>query len=104
MLEMLNSIAEARRAVVEHRFADALHLARAILAQLPTCLAALRVLAWAQLELEHDEALDSFERCAELDPEDSLAHVGQAIWYQQRSEVEAARRHWQRAWELDPDN
>jgi tetratricopeptide (TPR) repeat protein len=62
------------------------------------------VLAWAQLELEQADALDSFERCAELDPEDALAYVGQAIWYQQRSQPESAGRLWRRAWELDPDN
>src|ERR671934_8028 len=65
---------------------------------------ALRILAWAQLELDDDEALATFERCAAYDPEDALAHVGQAIWYQQRRDDAAARRHWQRAWELDPDN
>jgi tetratricopeptide (TPR) repeat protein len=104
MSDVLNSIADARKAVLEHRYADAAELATAILAQLPMCLAAMRVLAWAQLELEQDAALDSFERCGELDPEDALAHVGQAIWYQQRNESEAAAAQWQRAWELDPDN
>src|SRR5258708_12417229 len=104
MTEILNLIAETRCAVVQHRFADAASQASEILQQLPTCLAALRVLAWAQLELEQDEALESFERCAELDPEDALAQVGQAIWYQQRGETAAAARLWQRAWELDPDN
>jgi tetratricopeptide (TPR) repeat protein len=104
MPEMLNAMAEARRAVIEGRFADAASHARAMLDTLPSYLAALRVLAWAQLELEQDEALDTFERCAELDPEDALAHVGQAIWHQQRAQNESATRHWQRAWELDPDN
>ena len=104
MSDLLNSIAEARRAVLEHHFADAAAQAGAILAQLPTCLPALRVLAWAQLELEQDDALRSFERCADLDPEDALAYVGQAIWYEQRRDPETAVVKWQRAWELDPDN
>jgi hypothetical protein len=39
-----------------------------------------------------------------LDPEDALAHVGQAIWYQQHQRDEAASQAWIRAWELDPEN
>jgi tetratricopeptide (TPR) repeat protein len=104
MSDMLNPIADARRAVLDRRFADAAAQANAILEESPTCLAALRILAWAELELEHEAAIDHFERCAELDPEDALACVGQAIWYQQRNETELAARQWQRAWELDPDN
>jgi tetratricopeptide (TPR) repeat protein len=75
-----------------------------VLARLPTCLLALRILAWAQLELDQDAALATFQTCAEYDPEDALAHVGQAIWYQQRSQNEAAISEWVRAWELDPQN
>ena len=37
-------------------------------------------------------------------PEDALAYVGLAIWYQQRRQVEAAVHNWVRAWELDPQN
>jgi tetratricopeptide (TPR) repeat protein len=104
MSELLNLIAEARDAALEHRFDLAARRAREVLGLLPTCLGALRILGWAQLELEQDDAVETFERCAELDPEDALACVGQAIWYQQRGENDSAGRFWQCAWELDPDN
>jgi tetratricopeptide (TPR) repeat protein len=104
MSEILNLIADARRAAFEHRFADAAALALRALNRVPGCLPAMRVLAWAQLELEDDAALTSFEKCIVYDPEDALAHVGQAIWYQQRRDNEAALRHWVRAFDLDPHN
>jgi tetratricopeptide (TPR) repeat protein len=104
MTEILNLIAEARGAAFDHRFDDAARHATAVLDRLPTCLVALRILAWAQLELDDDAAQATFEECAEYDPEDALAHVGQALWYQQREQNDAALREWVRAWELDPQN
>jgi tetratricopeptide (TPR) repeat protein len=104
MSDILNLIAEARAAVLEQRFEDAARHATDILQRLPTCLVALRILAWAQLELEDDAALTTFQRCAEFDPEDALAHVGQAIWHQQRERDDLAAGEWTRAWELDPHN
>ncbi|HEX8968336.1 MAG TPA: tetratricopeptide repeat protein, partial [Chloroflexota bacterium] len=104
MSDIPNLIADARRAAFEHRFHDAARYASEALDRLPTCLAALRVLAWSQLELDDDAALATFEACTAYDPEDALAHVGQAIWYQQRGDNEAAIREWVRAWELDPHN
>jgi tetratricopeptide (TPR) repeat protein len=104
MSEILKLIADARRAAFERHFEDAAALAARALDRLPACLAASRILAWAQLELEDDAALATFERCAAYDPEDALAHVGQAIWYQQRRDNDAALRHWLRALELDPYN
>jgi tetratricopeptide (TPR) repeat protein len=102
MSEILNLIADARRAAFERRFEQAAALASQALNRMPTCLAAFRILAWAQLELEDDEALASFEKCAVFDPEDALAYVGQAIWYQQRRHNDTALRNWIKAWELDP--
>ena len=64
----------------------------------------MRILAWAQLELGDDAALETFQACSDYDPEDALAHVGQAIWYQQRSQRQAAINQWTLAWELDPHN
>jgi Tfp pilus assembly protein PilF len=104
MSDILNQIADARRAVMDHRFDEAAARASAVLGHLPSCLSALRVLAWAQLELDEDDALDAFERCAAFDPEDALAYVGQAIWYQQRRQDAAASRLWVCAWELDSAN
>jgi tetratricopeptide (TPR) repeat protein len=104
MPEILNPIASASRAAFAHRFDQAASQAMAVLEGQPTCLPALRLLAWAQLELEADESLQTFEQCTAFDPEDALAYVGQAIWYQQRNQVELAVRHWIRAWELDPQN
>src|SRR5919202_6961260 len=102
MSEIFNLIADARRAAFEQRFEDAAALALRALDRLPTCLAALRILAWAQLELEDVAALATFEKCAAFDPEDALAQVGQAIWYQQRRDNDAALARWVRALELDP--
>jgi tetratricopeptide (TPR) repeat protein len=104
MPEILNLIADARRAAFDHQFDEAARLASAVLETMPNCLVALRILAWAQLELDDDAALQTFERCAACDPEDALAYVGQAIWYQQRGQDEAATRHWIAAWEMDPTN
>jgi tetratricopeptide (TPR) repeat protein len=104
MPDILNQIADARRAVMDHRFDEAAAQASAVLSHLPTCLSALRVLAWAQLELDEDAALDAFERCAAFDPEDALAYVGQAIWHQQRHQDASASRFWIQAWELDSAN
>ena len=104
MSEILTVIEEARRAAFDHRFGDAATHASAALDRVPMCLVALRVRAWAQLELDDEAALATFELCAECDPEDALAHVGQAIWYQQRGKNQAAVGEWVRAWELDPHN
>jgi hypothetical protein len=101
---MATLIAAARAAALDHRFDEAAQVASRVLQTLPNCLIALRSLAWAQLELGDDRALDTFQRCAALDPEDALAWVGQAIWYQQRHQAELATQHWLRAWELDPHN
>jgi tetratricopeptide (TPR) repeat protein len=104
MSEALNLIADARAAALARRFDRAAELATRALDSLPSCLAALRILAWAQLELGDDSALATFESCTAIDPEDALAHVGQAIWHQRRGETEAAIHAWERAWELDPHN
>src|SRR5579864_8320862 len=101
MSDSLNLIAAAREAAFEQRFEDAARAASSVLERLPTCLAALRISAWAQLELDDDRALASFQRCLEHDPEDALAHVGQAIWYQHHDQDERAVAEWTRAWELD---
>lgn len=95
-------LARARSAAVEHRFDEAARLAHQVLSKMPGCLVALRVLAWAQLELGEERALATFQRCAELDPEDARAEVGQAIWHQLRDHEAEAVAHWVRAWELDP--
>jgi tetratricopeptide (TPR) repeat protein len=97
-------IAEARSAAFDHRFDAAARTASSVLVRRPTCLLALRVLAWAQLEQSDDAALETFVQCAAYDPEDALAFVGQAIWHQQRGHKDAAVRLWVRAWELDANN
>jgi tetratricopeptide (TPR) repeat protein len=104
MSEFLTLIAEARSAALDRRFDAAAAGASDVLARVPSSLLALRILAWAQLEQGLDEALQTFERCAAYDPQDALAYVGQAIWYQQRGQDAAAVRQWVQAWELDPDN
>ena len=68
MSEIVNVIADARAAALDSRFEDAARHAAAVLKQLPSCLLALRIRAWAQLELDQDEALATFEACASYDP------------------------------------
>ena len=104
MSDILSLIFEGGRAAADHQFEAAAAQAAAVLDRLPTCLPALRLLAWAQLGLAQDDARATFERCAALDPEDVLAYVGQAIWLQQRGDDAAAIEQWVRAWELDPHN
>ena len=104
MPEFMTLMAEGRAAALDRRFDEAAAKAERLLASVPSCLPALRLLAWAQLELGDDRALVSFQQCAELDPEDALAQVGQAIWSQQRDQRDQARRCWTRAWELEPHN
>jgi tetratricopeptide (TPR) repeat protein len=104
MPEIATLIAHARAAALEHRFDEAAQVATRVLGALPNCLIALRTLAWSQLELGDERAVHHFVQCATLDPEDALAYVGQAIWYQQRHHVQAATERWVRAWELDPLN
>lgn len=104
MSDAVNPIAAARAAVLDGHFDRAAELATRILDSSPSCLAALRILGWAQLELGDDRALATFQKCTEVDPEDALAYVGQAIWHQQRDASDAAVHAWVRAWELDPHN
>ena len=104
MSEVPTLLVQARAAAVAHRFDEAASLAQRVLSSQPRCLPALRLFAWAQLELGDERAVGSFQRCAELDPEDPLAEVGQAIWYEQHDQAERAAECWVRAWELAPDN
>jgi tetratricopeptide (TPR) repeat protein len=104
MPDTLTTIAAARSAVLERHFDRAAELAASILDTSPGCLTALRILAWAQLELGDERALATFGACIDIDPEDTLAHVGQAIWYQQHGQTDAALQAWVRAWQLDPQN
>jgi thioredoxin-like negative regulator of GroEL len=99
-----NLLAQARAAAVDHRFDEAARLATQVLTHAPGCLPALRILAWAQLELGDERAPANFRQCADLDPEDARSQVGQAIWYQQREHHDQAVAHWVHAWELDPHN
>lgn len=104
MSDILNLLADARQAAFEQRFDAAARHALDALQRLPSCLVALRILAWTQLELDDTSTVATFQRCAEYDPEDALAHVGQAIWYQQHARDDLATAAWTRAWELDPHN
>ena len=56
--DLMTPLADARAAALDGRFDVAAELAERILASSPTCLAALRILAWAQLELGDDRAPD----------------------------------------------
>lgn len=102
MADTMALIAEARQAAFDSRFPEAANIAQDVLHQLPSCLPALRTLAWAQSSLEDDAALDTFQACSTLDPEDPLAEAGQAIWFERHGMVPQALAKWNRAFELNP--
>jgi tetratricopeptide (TPR) repeat protein len=104
MSEFPSLLVQARAAAVDRRFDEAAGLAQRVLSAQPRCLPALRLLAWAQLELDDDRAVTTFQFCARLDPEDPLAEVGQAIWFEQHQQRARAAESWARAWELAPEN
>ncbi len=102
--DVLAAVERARDAALERRFDEARVLALGILEQHPHCLPAWRTLAWSQLEAGDDEALGSLETCLELDPEDAVAEVGCAIWYEGRGDRGRAVERLTRAWELQPSH
>ena len=102
MPDVAKDLAAARDAVLARQFAEAADLARAVLADAPNCLAALRVLAWAQLSLGDEGAMETFGVCARLDPEDPLAEIGRGIGLERVGRTDEAVRAFVRAWELEP--
>jgi Flp pilus assembly protein TadD len=102
--EVSDLLAEARHAALEGDSFDAANLARRVLATHPSAIAALRIQGWAQLNLNDDNAFDSFQTCASLDPTDPLAQVGQAIWFEKKGMLAQALERFIRAWELDPSD
>ncbi|MBI2756949.1 MAG: tetratricopeptide repeat protein [Chloroflexi bacterium] len=93
---------EAREAAIQGRHFDAANAAERALRTHPDCLIALRALAWAQLSLRQAEAFETFQHCAALDPEDPLAEVGQAVWFERRGDRERAAAKFLAAWEREP--
>ncbi len=75
-----------------------------ILKQQPNNLFAHRLLATMALETGSREAMQHFQQCAAIDPQDPLAEVGQAVVAEQNRVTESALRHFQRAAELDPSD
>lgn len=104
MPELAETLASAREAAMQQRFEQAADLARSALHACQSCLLAHRILAWAQLRLGDDGALTSFQQCAQLDPEDALAEVGQAMCHEAQGAPDVAVAHFLRAWELDPQD
>lgn len=104
MPDLAEQLQEARRAAEDQQFEEATSLAREVLKTHPSSLLALRLLGWSQLSLGDEGALDNFQTCAQIDPEDALAQVGQAICYEQRGEQQEAVSRFKQAWELDPND
>lgn len=104
MSELATQIAEARAAALDQRFPEAATAARRVVDTNPTCLPALRALAWAQVETGDRAASESFQTCATLDPEDAYAEVGLAMCLERQGERPRALERLIRAWELEPDD
>lgn len=102
MADFAALIDEVRSAALEGRFFDAANGAQRILDVHPVCLPALRALGWAQLSISDDGAFETFQQCANVDPEDPLAEVGQAMWLEHRGHPERAVGKFISAWEREP--
>jgi tetratricopeptide (TPR) repeat protein len=102
MTDIYETLGRMRQAAYANDFESAAVAAREVLEARPNCLPALRALGWAQISLDDDEALQTFEACANLDPEDGLAEVGQAVWYEKHEQPDRAIEHFVRACELEP--
>ena len=50
------------------------------------------------------EAISRFERAADIDPTYAAAHNNLAIAYEQKGDLENAKKAYERALKLDPDN
>ncbi len=101
-LKSAEQLRAARVEAMAGRYQQAAELSRAAVANHPNALLALRILAWAELELGQPTARDRFEACLRIDPEDAIAEVGLGILAEAQSRVDEARQHFARAFELDP--
>ena len=103
--DLAQHLATARLKVEVGDYQGAAHASAAILADRPNCLLALRIQAYATLELGWLPAAEaSFRSCASIDPEDELAHIGLAMCAEQQGELDQASAEFCRAWELAPND
>lgn len=105
MSDLPERVAAARAQVVRGEFEAASESCRAILAEKPNCLPALRIQGYASLELgRYPLAEQAFRQAAIVDAEDELARVGLAICAEQRGDLRTTLAEIQRAGELAPDD
>ncbi len=76
-----------------------------ILKVFPKYLEAYRLLGKAFLELgRNDDAADIFKRLLLAVPDDFMAHIGMAVIFDERNDVDSALWHMERAFEVQPAN
>lgn len=100
MNDVVDRLRAARHEARAGRFEQARSLASAVLATHPHALLALRLLAWAELELGLDGAVAAFEACQRAAPLDPVAELGLALVARRLDQPPVALRHFCRAFEL----
>ncbi|HZT06895.1 MAG TPA: tetratricopeptide repeat protein [Chloroflexota bacterium] len=101
--EVVGQLRRARAQLDAGDYAAAADTCQKILDEEWYCLPALRMLARSAAATGRiDVAEESFRACANIDPEDDLAHVGLALCAEARGDPEAAANEYHRALELAP--
>jgi len=96
---------EAKELIKAQSIDEAIAICRHILERFPKYIMPYRLLGEAALEREeHNEAASLFTRVLGANPEDVIAHVGLAVVYDEKKELEEAIWHLERAFELAPGN
>lgn len=95
---------QARELARSDRYDEAIAICRHILQRYPKHIESYLVLAEACLEKgKAEEATDLFKRVLSADPHNFLAHVGLGILYDQDGLLDEAIWHFERAFELRPE-
>lgn len=95
---------EARRLLEAEHHDEAIALCREVLQYFPQHLEMYRLLGQAFLAVgDYEGSADLFRRVLSADPEEVVAYVGLAIIHEEDGHLEEAMWHWERAFELAPD-
>lgn len=95
---------EARRLLDAERYSEAIALCQEILQYFPQHLRTYRLLGQAFLAIgDYEGSADLFRRVLSADPEEMVAYVGLAMIHEEKDHLEEAIWHWERAFELAPD-
>lgn len=89
----------------EERYAAANQHCRHILSKFPRHIETYRLLAKAHLgQHEYAQAIELFQRVLSADPNDFISHIALSDLFQSESQMDRARWHLERAFELEPYN